>query len=521
MTATMFHLLRRLATFRHFAAVLVACFWLICCPLQPVSADPPDIEEAVQKTNLAPEPPALEEIETAPEGIGQATPDFTDYFEAYRAASSAQKDLLIYCFAPNSPGEAQIEFESDVLGDPDIRELLDERFVFVKISTEQPVQTKSTVKKTSYVRSGFRRVQKTWNQVVTRDLFENATNRPGLLVVSVTDQQATASPDVIARFPFGHLDLPPHVFRVDRQFKPWKAEVFRDVVSTPVTSTEEYLEQFCSKQSLDRSCVQRSSGNKVPSLSYVYFDYDYTSENLKPDRITTRLHIAKNTKLASHQDPIAMRIDAYSLRDSGTPVKLAYGEILPNDEWQTIDVDELAPETPYRLTAYFYTSDPSHQLLGEAELPLYAVTNGPEKVAQARAEIAMKALGEVRDWRRGSYDRRKGYVVGRWCERFYFWNILKHVRTPFQTSYSSTVFSRHNALFTGRTMRNMVQNQNVMGDHIRIRDHGFMVLSYDKHLGQAWTIEGNYGNRVVLTRRYVSDYWSLGTIVPSMLLEDS
>ena len=48
-----------------------------------------------------------------------------------------------------------------------------------------------------------------------------------------------------------------------------------------------------------------------------------------------------------------------------------------------------------------------------------------------------------------------------------------------------------------------------------------MVLSYDKHLGQAWTIEGNYGNRVVLTRRYVSDYWSLGTIVPSMLLEDS
>jgi hypothetical protein len=67
----------------------------------------------------------------------------------------------------------------------------------------------------------------------------------------------------------------------------------------------------------------------------------------------------------------------------------------------------------------------------------------------------------------------------------------------------------------------MVQNQNVMGDHVRIRDHGFMILCYDKHFGQAWTIEGNFGNRVVLTRRNVSDYWSLGTIVPSMLLEDS
>ncbi len=521
MTATMFLPSRQLVTFRQFAAAFAACFWLTYCPLLEVSADPPDVDEAAQETDLAPEPMVLEEIEPASEGISQATPDFTDYFEAYRAASSAQKDLLIYCFAPDLPGEAQIEFETDVLADPEIRESLDERFVLVKISTEQPVQTKTTVRKTRYVRQGFRRVQRTYNQVVTQDLFDGSTRRPGLLVVSVTDQHATASPDVIARFPFGYLDLPPHVYRVNHEFKPWTAEVFRDVVSTPVTSTDAYLEKFCSKQSLDRSCVQRAAGGKVSSLSYVYFDYDYTSENLKPDRITTRLHIAKNTQLASYQEPIAMRIDAYSLRDSGAPVKLAYCEVLPNDEWQTIDVDELKPETPYRLTAYFYTSDSSHQLLGEAEMPLYAVTNGPEKVAQARAEIAMKALGEVRDWRRGSYDRRKGYVVGRWCERFYFWNILNHVRTPFRTSYSSTTFSRHNALFTGRRMRNMVQNQNVMGDHIRIRDHGFMVLSYDKHLGQAWTIEGNFGNRVVLTRRYVSDYWSLGTIVPSMLLEGS
>jgi hypothetical protein len=218
-------------------------------------------------------------------------------------------------------------------------------------------------------------------------------------------------------------------------------------------------------------------------------------------------------------EPVAMRIDVYSLRDSAAPVHYAYAHVLPSEEWQTVTVEGLQPETPYRMTAYFYTPGKSPQLIGEANSPFYAVTSGTEKVAQARAAIATKALGEVNDWRRGRYDRRKGYVVGRWCERFYCWNILQHVYTPYRDSYSPVIFSRHGALFSGRTMRNMIQNNNVMGDHIRTSNHGFMVLSYDKHLGQVWTIEGNYNNSVVLTRRNLSDYWSLGTIVDSMLIE--
>jgi hypothetical protein len=519
MAATMFCTLRRLAARRRFCIVLVQCLWALCWQSLPVGANPPEAEDAVQKAGAV-QKEINEDIAGAPAGAIDATPIYTDYFEAHRAAASAEKDLVIYCFEPESPSPEQIEFERGVLGDDEILRLMDERFVFVKVSTQEPIQTQSTVRKTSYVRRGFRRVRRTWNQIVTRDLFAGKTDRPGLLVLNVSNQQIATSPDIVARFPFGHLELPPHVFRVDREFKPWTAEVFRDVVTTPVSSADAYLDKFCSKQSLDRSCIQKGTEDSVATLNYVYFDYDHTSENLKPDRIRTKLHIAKNEQLASYPDPISMRIDVHSLKDSGAPIQFVYKEVLPKDEWQTIGIDGLDSETPYRLTAYFYTSDPSHQLLGEAELPMYAVTNGPEKVAQTRAEIAMKALGEVRDWRRGSYDRSKGYVVGRWCERFYFWNVLGRVRTPYPNSYSSTVFSRHNALFSGRTMRNMVQTENVMGDHVRISGHGFMVLSYDKHYGQAWTIEGNFGNRVVLTRRYVSDYWSLGRIVPTMLLED-
>ena len=61
---------------------------------------------------------------------------------------------------------------------------------------------------------------------------------------------------------------------------------------------------------------------------------------------------------------------------------------------------------------------------------------------------------------------------------------------------------------------------NVMGDHVRIQGHGFMVLSYDHHLGKVWTIEGNFGNRAVLTSRQVQDHWSVGTLVESMLREE-
>jgi hypothetical protein len=444
---------------------------------------------------------------------------YDDYFRAYELASAAQKDLLVYCFDPDDPGDAQIQFESETLAAASVKNLIFERFLLAKIATDQPVYTRSTVTRTRYVRQGFRRVARTYHQVVQDDAFDGRTSRPGLLVVDVADAAGATDPDVILHLPFQRQSLSPHVYAINQEFQPWKSEVVCDLVSMPVTSGQSYVDEFCRTQSLDNSHIQRNFDDRIGSLHRIYFDYAYARATLCPDRVTTRVHVGGNSQLAAHQEPLAVRIDAYSLNDSAVPVQYAYAHVEPTDEWQDLTVSGLQSETAYRLHVYFYTPGESPSLIGEAELPFHAVTGGPEKVAQARAAIAMKALGEVDDWRRGSYDRRKGYVVGRWCERFYCWNILEHVHTPFRTSYSPTIFSRHGALFSGGVIRRLMQNQGTMGAHVRTSNHGFMVLAYDRHLGQVWTIEGNFNNRVVLTRRRPSDYWSLGTIVESMLKE--
>jgi hypothetical protein len=509
---------------------LLTCILLWKIPLSAL-ADPPQSEPNAEALDASDAP--VEAADETPSNRPQVEPAaasetidgdrvplaYRDYFDAYEAALEAERDLLLYCFAPENPTEEQVEFETRALTAAGMKEAIDERFLMVKIATDDPVQTRTTVTKSRYVRSGLRRVKKTWNQVVSRDLFDGKTSRPGLLVVDVNDAATASEPTIVAYLPFQTPKLSPHVFATNKEFKPWQREVFCSLISTPVASAQDYLNDFCRRQSIDLSCVQREFSDEIVSLNNIGYDYGHTSDNLAPNRISTKLHVGQNTTLASLGVPVSIRIDVYSLNDSAAPVKYSYAQVVPDDQWQSVTIEGLRPETPYRLNAYFYTPGKSPQLIGEARTPFYAVTSGASKVAQARAAIATKALSEVNDWRRGRYDRRKGYVVGRWCERFYCWNILQHLKTPFRDSYSPSIFSRHGALFSGRTMRNMVQSSNVMGDHVRTSDHGFMVLSYDKHLGQVWTIEGNYNNSVVLTRRYLSDYWSLGTIVESMLLE--
>lgn len=111
-------------------------------------------------------------------------------------------------------------------------------------------------------------------------------------------------------------------------------------------------------------------------------------------------------------------------------------------------------------------------------------------------------------------------MVGAWCERFYFWNIAKFVRPPYRQGYDPGTFSRHNALISGTKMRDAVAAENIMGDHVRVPGHGFMVLCYDEHLGCVWSIEGNYGNRVAMTKRSVGGSWSLGRLTEEMLMPE-
>jgi hypothetical protein len=257
----------------------------------------------------------------------------------------------------------------------------------------------------------------------------------------------------------------------------------------------------------------------IEDLGGVSYDYVHTSDRLALDRVALKINIGGNSRLAEFEEPIDTRIDAHSMRGSRCPVQYVYRKLDVSEDWQELELDGLDPETPYCFRIYFYSGDPKPSLIGQARTPFYGATGGVTRLANARAAIAMRALGEVDDWRRG-WTRGKPYLVGRWCERFYSWNIDEHVYTAYRNGYDPRTFSRHGALMSGSEWREVAEKQNIMGDHIRIQGHGFMVLSYDEDLGQAWTIEGNFGNTVALTNRRIQNYWSVGTLVEGMLREE-
>ncbi|MFV1966205.1 MAG: hypothetical protein ACC628_12340 [Pirellulaceae bacterium] len=445
---------------------------------------------------------------------------YSDYFEAHKAAYSQGKHLLVYRCDFESPSPVAIEFETNTLENRGIQCKLAQQFLLVKLAAGDPIQVRTTVQRSGYARRRFGRVRTTWTEVVRTDLFDENTNGPGLLIVRVTGSNYQSGSESLVFLSFGQSRLSPHLFKCEREWTPWEGETFRKIISTRISSAEEYVPDLSLALGLESSHLLEASTDGVADLKGISFDHAYSMDHMRHDRITTRICLSGNRQLASLEDPIDARIDVFSLKNSRCPVQITYRQLQPTEDWQEVEVDDLEPETVYRLRVYFYSSSPTHSLLGEVSLPFDAATGGTTRLANARATIAIRALGEVHDWDRGR-TRGKSYVVGLWCERFYWWNFAKRFRTPYPRGYDVRTFSRHNAIVSGRAYRAMARNGNIIGDHVRVSGHGFMVLSYDEHLEQAWTIEGNFGNRVVLTRRHVRNDWSVGTLVESMLKEEA
>jgi hypothetical protein len=442
---------------------------------------------------------------------------FTDYFEAHDAAHSSGRHVIVYRHhADDQRTDAEKSFEI-TLEDPDIQCLLAPHFVLAKLAIGDTIQLRRTVKRSGYVRRRFRgRVRRTWTETVYRDLFDAVTDRSGLLIVRVTAAGYQDGAEALAHLPFGATRLSPHVFRRQRELRPWREKTLRRIISTPIAEADAYLPALAHSLGYETPHHLQASTEGIVEFSGIAFDYDYSMERIAQDRIVTQIHLGGHVELLEHEGPLNLRVDVFSLKNSAAPTHYVYRQLQPTEDWQPLEVDGLQAEMPYRLRVYFYSDDPDPILLGKASLPMDTATGGNTRLANARAKVVMCALGEVHDWDRG-YTRGKSYVVGRWCERFYWWNFVEGFSTPYSYGYDVRTFSRHGALVSGQELRETARDGNIMGDHVRIQGHGFMVLSYDEHLGQAWTIEGNFGNRAVLAQRTVQNYWSVGKLVESML----
>lgn len=50
----------------------------------------------------------------------------------------------------------------------------------------------------------------------------------------------------------------------------------------------------------------------------------------------------------------------------------------------------------------------------------------------------------------------------------------------------------------------------IRGDYVRVPEHTFMLLAYDRKLGRVWTMEGNFNRTIVITLRPVGSGWTVG-----------
>lgn len=493
-------------------ACLLVCGLIALVPTS-THATPPDADSAVQS-------------ETSGDGKKATAANldelgcYTNYFEAHEAALAGGKHVLVYRYDPDAPTAAQIEFVTNSLVDQEVRQEIERQFAIVRLAVGAPIEIRTTVKRTGSVRRGFRTSSTSWTETVRKDLFDSETDQPGILLVRVSGSDFPSGSEAVAFLPFQAAPLSPKVFQAERAFEPWKSETFRSIVSTKIAPAKEYRTALARGLGMENLNLFTVSREAVDDLGGVSYDYDFTGQHVAANQVDVRLNVGGNTELTSLEEPIDARIDVYSLKNSAYPVAYVYRKVQPKDEWQDIQIDGLQPETAYRFRILFFRCKPSRSLIGQASLPFYAATGGKTRLANARAAIAVRALGEVHDWNCGR-TRGKDYRVGRWCEMFYNWNIFKIINTPFRYGYDSRTFSQYDALISGARLREIARDGNVMGDHVRISNHGFMVLSYDKYLGEVWTIEGNYGNRAVLTRRRVQDHWSVGTLTDSMLRDDA
>ena len=160
-----------------------------------------------------------------------------------------------------------------------------------------------------------------------------------------------------------------------------------------------------------------------------------------------------------------------------------------------------------------------------------------DRVAQARPALALRTFIELENSRVGNDRGGNAYCPGyncdvqhggsEWCSEYYDYVIdiaYRDLETyGQQLSYSliQYAFEQANAWFGNPpSSRDSLH----LGDYIGVHNgpglpihHSTMFIAYDQRIGQALTIEGNYGNRVGMSPYSFDLIGGYGVLVPSML----
>jgi Putative metal-binding motif len=216
--------------------------------------------------------------------------------------------------------------------------------------------------------------------------------------------------------------------------------------------------------------------------------------------------------------------------------------------YATVAVTGLAPSTVYSVFARFYamtggvlmqigpesdtyytTTDAAVPVRGMA--PLLAEAAGAQ-----RTTMLLRAFKELDDSNRGRVGyrgsvHRDGTRYGaslneKWCTEFYAWVTKTYVVYPsLPTTVDDAIdfFSDRGAYYGATSLATVGRRADYLpsdSDGDGTLNHSTMFLAYDTSYSppMVWTIEGNWGNRVTVSRRSIgSDIQGLGHVTSGML----
>jgi hypothetical protein len=203
-----------------------------------------------------------------------------------------------------------------------------------------------------------------------------------------------------------------------------------------------------------------------------------------------------------------------------------------------LTVSDLQPDTVYRAQVRF-TSCALFAVTASCRTTpwsnaFYGATGSYTNSGEMRAQVVSAALSQFNESSYqmvgygGSDGNRYGASYGEeWCSEFYSWVLDPYIQTwnggGRPTTTSGLLF--HFAMAGGGLSPMVTDGWNLpavglRGDYVAMDtnsdgeiNHSGMLLAWDKDLQQAWTVEGNSGNEVRISRREIgSEIIKLGRI---------
>ena len=274
--------------------------------------------------------------------------------------------------------------------------------------------------------------------------------------------------------------------------------------------------------------------------------FEYSTDPTRNDGFDVKVYI-NCSDTWNHRNNLYAQLTIRSLINTSTTIPFERQKVNVIDDGKhhvKISVNNLSPATVYSVSVQFFkerTGDKKVGVESDSKYPYYTTTWSDDPVERARSAILLRGFKEYNESNLGRVgyrgtDKIDGTKYGankeeKWCSEFYVWvtqNNLKEIKGRTYVGRLLDYFQDHKSTYD----RNRIRDRAKRGDYIAVasggdegddkKDHSAMFLAYDESTKKIWTLEGNWGNEVVIQQRdtggdKAKEIGKLGGIVSSMV----